>query len=481
MAALIAGWLKRPRSNLEVGDGRAADTDDMRTLIKHVLAATEPQENLTIKGLVRTRRDAKGFSFLEVNDGSCLANLQVVVDAGSPGSDQLLHCTTGASVAVEGRLVASPAAGQKWELRASRVSLVGGADATYPLQKKGHSLEFLRTIAHLRPRSNLFGAVFRTRSRLAYAVHSFFQDRDFVYVHTPIITASDCEGGGELFRVTTLKGDIDAQPGGDFFGRRAYLTVSGQLEAETFACALSNVYTFGPTFRAENSNTARHAAEFWMIEPEMAFCDLKGDMDLGEEFVKAMARYTLEHCAEDLALFARFVDQQVVERLKFVVDRPFQRVPYAAAVEILAKSGRAFEYPVPYGANLQSEHERFLTEEHFKSPVTVYDYPRAIKPFYMRLNDQGDTVRAMDVLVPGIGEVIGGSQREERLEVLLENLRFHKLRLEDYWWYTDLRRYGTVPHAGFGLGFERLLMFLTGVANIRDVVPFARTPGSAEF
>ncbi|MBI2924244.1 MAG: asparagine--tRNA ligase [Verrucomicrobia bacterium] len=453
----------------------------MRTLIKYLLASTEPKANVLVKGWVRTRRDSKGFSFLELNDGSCLANLQVVVDNSAQGFAEIAHFITGASAVVAGRLVASPAAGQKWELQATRVELVGPADASYPLQKKGHSLEYLRTIAHLRPRSNLFGAVFRTRSRLAHAVHQFFQERDFVYVHTPIITASDCEGAGEMFRVTALKGDPDQNPAGDFFGRRTFLTVSGQLEAEVFACALSNVYTFGPTFRAENSNTARHAAEFWMIEPEMAFCDLHGDMDLAEDFVKAMARYTLEHCVEDLGLFGKFVDKGVQERLRFVVDRPFLRVPYTEAIDILKKAGRTFEYPVQYGLNLQSEHERFLTEEHFKSPVTVFNYPREIKPFYMRVNDDGKTVTAMDVLVPGIGEVIGGSQREERLDVLQENLRYHKLRPEDYWWYLDLRRYGTVPHAGFGLGFERLLMFLTGVANIRDVVPFARTPGSAEF
>ncbi len=453
----------------------------MRILIKHVLASGEPRERVVVKGWVRTRRDSKGFSFLELNDGSCLANLQVVADYGIPGSDQLPHFATGASVVIEGQLVASPAQGQKWELRAKRVELIGTTDAAYPLQKKGHTAEFMRTIAHLRPRSNLYGAVFRTRSRLAYAVHQFFQERDFVYVHTPIITASDCEGAGEMFRVTTLKGNIDEKPNEDFFGKRSYLTVSGQLEGETFACALSNIYTFGPTFRAENSNTARHAAEFWMIEPEMAFCDLVGDMDLGEQFVKAMAQYAIEHCAEDLALFGKFVDKELHQRLKFVTERPFVRVPYTDAVGILQKSGRTFEYPVNYGLSLQSEHERFLTEVHFKSPVTVYNYPREIKPFYMRQNDDGKTVTAMDVLVPGIGEVIGGAQREERLEQLNENMKFHNLNPEDYWWYVDLRRYGTVPHAGFGLGFERLLMFLTGVSNIRDVIPFARTPGSAEF
>jgi asparaginyl-tRNA synthetase len=453
----------------------------MRVLIKHVLSSTEPRDSVLVQGWVRTRRDSKGFSFLELNDGSCLANLQVVVDAGTPGADQLPHLNTGASASIIGKLVASPAAGQKWELRATNVELVGLSDLAYPLQKKGHTPEFMRTIAHLRPRSNLYGAIFRTRSRLAFAVHQFFQERDFVYVHTPIITASDCEGAGEMFRVTTLKGNIDEKPQTDFFGKAAYLTVSGQLEGETFACALSNIYTFGPTFRAENSNTARHAAEFWMIEPEMAFCDLQGDMTLGEEFIKGMARYAVEHCAEDLALFAKFVDKGLQERLKFVIERPFVRVPYAEAVDILTKSGKQFEFPVQYGVNLQSEHERFLTEEHFKSPVTVYNYPREIKPFYMRLNDDKQTVTAMDVLVPGIGEVIGGAQREERLDQLKANMDLHKLKPEDYWWYMDLRRYGTVPHAGFGLGFERLLMFLTGVGNIRDVIPFARTPGSAEF
>src|SRR5204862_4356523 len=392
------------------------------------LSATEAKDQVTVKGWVRTRRDAKGFSFLELNDGSCLAGLQVIVDATVSGYDKIAHFTTGASAVVEGNLVPSPATGQKWELRATRIELVGRADATYPLQKKGHTPEFLRTIAHLRPRSNMYGAVFRMRSRLAFAVHQFFQERNFVYVHTPIIMASDCEGAGEMFRVTTLKGNIDEKPETDFFGKKAYLTVSGQLEGETFACALSNIYTFGPTFRAENSNTARHAAEFWMIEPEMAFCDLQGDMDLGEEFIKAMARYAIEHCSEDLGLFAKFVDKGLQERLKFVVERPFVRVPYADAVDILKKAGKNFAFPVDYGLNLQSEHERFLTEEHFKSPVTVFNYPREIKPFYMRLNSDNKTVTAMDVLVPGIGEVIGGAQREERLDQLLENMKFHKLK-----------------------------------------------------
>ncbi len=438
-------------------------------------------EVITVMGWIRTRRDSKGFSFLALNDGSTPSHLQVVADSNTHGFGEPARFATGASAVASGSLVASPAAGQKWELHAKRMELVGASDPAYPLQKKGHTLEFLRTVAHLRPRSNLFGAIFRTRSALAFAVHRFFQERDFIYVHTPIITASDCEGAGEMFRVTSLKGDPDENAAADFFGKPAYLTVSGQLEAETFACALSNVYTFGPTFRAEHSNTARHAAEFWMIEPEMAFCDLPGDMDLSEAFIKAMATHTLKHCAEDLSLFSRFVDPSVVDRLKFVVERPFQRIPYTEAIEIIKRARRAFDFPVDYGLNLQSEHERFLTEEHFRCPVTVYDYPREIKPFYMRLNDNEKTVRAMDVLVPGIGEVIGGSQREERLDALELSLQFHKLDPRDYGWYLDLRRFGTVPHAGFGLGFERLLMFLTGVANIRDVIPFARTPGNADF
>src|SRR6266568_6502478 len=452
------------------------------TPINHALQSTVPMDKIRLVGWVRTRRDSKDFSFIELNDGSSLRNLQVIAKSDTlQNYADIQRLSTGASIVVTGALMPSQGKGQKWELVAHNIEIVGGADETYPLQKKGHTAEFLREIAHLRPRSNLFGCVFRVRSRLAFAVHQFFQDRGFIYVHTPIITASDCEGAGEMFRVTALKGNVDEKPEADFFGKRTYLTVSGQLEGETFACALSNIYTFGPTFRAENSNTARHAAEFWMIEPEMAFCDLQGDMDLGEEFVKAMARYALEHCAEDLGLFAKFVDKGLLERLKFVVERPFVRLPYTEAVEILNKSGKKFEFPVEYGLNLQSEHERFLTEEHCKSPVTVFNYPREIKPFYMRLNEDGKTVTAMDVLVPGIGEVIGGAQREERLEQMLGNMKFHKLAPEDYGWYLDLRRYGSVPHAGFGLGFERLLMFLTGVSNIRDVIPFPRTPGNAEF
>jgi asparaginyl-tRNA synthetase len=437
---------------------------------------------------VRTRRDAKTFSFLEVNDGSCLRNLQVIAPGSLGNYAEVQHLITGASVSVRGKLVASQGQGQKWELSAEEVTVVGASDAAYPLQKKGHTPEFLREIAHLRPRSNLFGAIFRMRSRLAFAVHKFFNERGFVYLHAPIITGSDCEGAGEMFRVTTL--DPAAPPKGadgkvdyskDFFGRSTYLTVSGQLEAEAFACALSKVYTFGPTFRAENSNTSRHASEFWMIEPEMAFCDLKGDMDLAEEFVKALIREARTGSADDLGLFAKFVDKDLVARLDFVLERPFQRVSYTEAVKLLVESGQSFEHPVAYGTNLQSEHERYLTETVFKCPVTVFNYPKEIKPFYMRLNDDDKTVTAMDVLVPGIGEIVGGSQREERPDFLEASLRRHGLDPKDYGWYMDLRRWGTVPHAGFGLGFERVLMFATGVSNIRDVIPFARTPGNAAF
>ncbi|MEM0895306.1 MAG: asparagine--tRNA ligase [Verrucomicrobiota bacterium] len=452
--------------------------------VSSLLAAESTRDNVTVRGWVRTKRDSKGFSFLALNDGTCLDSLQVVIDAGIPGFEDLAKTQTGASVEVEGKLVASQGEGQSWEMQATRFTLVGAADEDYPLQKKRHGVDFLRTIGHLRPRTNLFGAVFRVRSRMAYAIHRFFHERGFVYVHTPIITASDCEGAGELFRVTTLDGkQMTADPTGatDFFEKPTYLTVSGQLEGETFACALSNIYTFGPTFRAENSNTARHAAEFWMVEPEMAFCDLEGDMQTGEEMMKFLINDALENCAADLGFFNQFVDKQLLERLKFVVEKPFQRVSYTEAVKILRDSGESFDYPVEWGINLQTEHERFLSEEHFRTPVTVFDYPKDLKPFYMRTNDDDKTVRAMDMLVPGIGEIIGGSQREERLDVLRENMRAHDLSEKDYGWYVDLRRYGTVPHAGFGLGFERLLMFVTGVANIRDVIPFPRTPGHADF
>src|SRR5712671_5893595 len=459
------------------------------TPIKNALQSALPIESVRVQGWTRTRRDSKDFSFIELNDGSSVRNLQVIAkeDALSNYAD-IQRLNTGASLSVSGALVPSQGKGQKWELVANNVEIVGPADDSYPLQKKGHTPEFLREIAHLRPRSNLFSSVFRVRSRLAFAVHQFFQERGFIYVHTPIITGSDCEGAGELFRVTTLdaenvprtaKGEIDYTK--DFFARPTYLTVSGQLEAEAFALALSKVYTFGPTFRAENSNTSRHASEFWMIEPEMAFCDLNGNMDLAEEFVKYLIADARKHCPDEMELFARFVDKELLARLDFVVERPFQRIAYSDAVDLLKKSGEKFEFPIDYGLNLQSEHERWLTEKHFKCPVTVFNFPKEIKPFYMRMNDDGETVAAMDLLVPGIGEIVGGSQREERLQMLEENMRRHNMDPVDYKWYLDLRRYGTAPHSGFGLGFERMLMFITGVPNIRDVIPFARTPGSAEF
>lgn len=455
----------------------------MRILVRDLLRSTAPADAIQAAGWVRTRRDSKAFSFLEINDGSCLGNLQVVADAGIPGSEQLSKMSTGASVVVEGRLVPSQGGQQAWEVQATAIRLLGEVPEDFPLQKKGHSTEFLRGIAHLRPRTNLYGAMFRVRSRMSHAVHRFFAERSFHYIHTPIITASDCEGAGEMFRVTTLDPTSGAKQSyaDDFFHKAAHLTVSGQLEGETFACALGNIYTFGPTFRAENSNTSRHAAEFWMIEPEMAFCDLQGDMDLAEAMVKYLVREALEHQDGDLSIFEKFVDKGLRERLEFVAENPFERVSYTEAVAILQKSGKSFEYPVEYGLNLQSEHERWLTEEHFKKPTTVFNYPKEIKPFYMRLNDDNRTVTAMDLLVPGIGEIVGGSQREERLDVLLANMERHGLSQEDYGWYVDTRKYGTVPHAGFGMGFERLLMFVTGMQNIRDVIPFARTPGHCEF
>lgn len=456
----------------------------MRMLIKRVLERHEPLEEVEVAGWVRTRRDSKAFSFLELNDGSCLQNVQVIADADLPSYAAVGRLSTGASASVRGKLVPSQGKNQRWEILAKEVKLLGECPDDYPLQKKGHSREFLRGIAHLRPRTNLFGGVFRVRSRMAYAVHQFFQDRDFVYVHTPIITGSDCEGAGEMFRVTIADPAVGkaCPPAEDFFGRATYLTVSGQLEGETFACALSNIYTFGPTFRAENSNTSRHASEFWMIEPEMAFCDLAADMQLAEEMVSYLVDDALTHCESDLTFFDRFVDKGLLARLRGIVDQEFQRLAYTEAVEILQKAKAAkFEYPVEYGLNLQSEHERYLTEQHFKTPVTVCDYPKEIKPFYMRRNDDGKTVAAMDLLVPGIGELVGGSQREERIDVLEANMKAHDLAMEDYGWYHDLRKYGSVPHAGFGLGFERLLMLVTGVSNIRDVIPYPRTPGSAEF
>ena len=458
------------------------------TSVKNALQSTAPAAAIQVQGWVRTRRDSKDFSFIELNDGSCLRSLQVIAKNSLANYANVQCLITGASIIVRGGLVASQGKGQSWEVVADEIDIVGGSDDSYPLQKKGHTPEFLREIAHLRPRSNLFGSVFRVRSRLAFAIHQFFQERGFFYLSAPIITGSDCEGAGELFRVTTIdaknppkKADGEIDYAKDFFARPTYLTVSGQLEAEAFASALSKVYTFGPTFRAENSNTSRHSNEFWMIEPEMAFCDLNGNMDLAEEIVKYLIRDIREHCPEELGLFAKFVDKELLARFDFVLERPFQRVPYTEAIDLLKKSGEKFEFPVEYGLNLQSEHERWLTEKHFKCPVTVFNYPKEIKPFYMRLNDDDKTVTAMDLLVPGIGEIVGGSQREERLDVLEANIRRHKMNPADYEWYLDLRRYGTVPHSGFGLGFERMLMFVTGVSNIRDVIPFARTPGSAEF
>ncbi len=443
-----------------------------------------------VRGWVRTRRDSKGgFSFIELNDGSCLGNLQIVAPASLANYEgEVKKLPTGASIAVEGEVRASPAKGQATELHAERVDVIGGADPdSYPLQKKGHSFEFLRTIAHLRPRTNTFGALSRLRHRVCKSIHDFFDERGFLYIHTPIITASDCEGAGAMFRVTTLDpehpplvdGRLDFSK--DFFHKPAYLTVSGQLQVEAFACSLGKVYTFGPTFRAENSNTPRHLAEFWMVEPEMAFYDLSDNMALAEAFLKRIIRDALEKCPEDMAFFKERVDAGLFERLESVLEKPFQRVPYTEAIAILEKSGQAWEFPIAWGKDLQSEHERYLTEKHFRGPVILYDYPRTIKPFYMRVNDDGKTVRAMDVLVPGVGEIIGGSQREERLDVLEARLKELGMDPSGYQWYLDFRRFGTVPHSGFGLGLERAMLFLTGMANIRDVIPFPRTPGNAEF
>jgi asparaginyl-tRNA synthetase len=424
---------------------------------------------------------------MEINDGSCLTNIQILVDETLETYDDVRKLTTGAAVGVTGKLVESPGSGQKWEVQAEQVEIISVAPETYPLQKKRHSDEFLRSIAHLRPRTNKYGATFRIRSELAYAIHKFFHDRGFRYIHTPILTGADCEGAGELFRVTTLdlnqipKKEGTADYSQDFFGREANLTVSGQLSVEMFALSLGDVYTFGPTFRADNSNTRRHAAEFWMIEPEMAFCDIEGNMDLGEELIKNVTAYVLDNCQEDVELFARFLDKTLLTTLETVVASEFVRIPYREAVEILEKSGMSFEYDVEFGRDLQSEHERYLTENHFQKPVIVHDYPKTIKPFYMRLNDDDETVAAMDVLVPGVGEIIGGSQREERLEVLEARMDEMEMDKEPYWWYLDSRRYGSVPHSGFGLGFERLIMFVTGINNIRDVIPFPRTPYTIDF
>ncbi len=454
--------------------GQICHVTDMK-LIKELLSQDEALENIVVNGWVRSRRDSKAFSFFALNDGSCVGNLQVIVDAGIPGSEKMTEANTGASVSITGNLVPSPGKNQKWELQAVEFRLLGGAPEDFPLQKKGHTREFLREIAHLRPRTNLFGAVFRIRSRATLAVHQFFQERGFHNVHTPILTTSDCEGAGEMFQV------VVPDKKEEFFGEPAFLTVSGQLEGETFATALSRIYTFGPTFRAENSNTSRHAAEFWMIEPEIAFCDLKGDMDLAEDFLCAVIRDTLDYCAEDIEFLNKFVDKELLARLEGIVAEPFARISYREALELLEKSGKSFEYEYNFESGLQSEHERYLCEEYFQKPTIVFDYPKSVKPFYMKQNDDGETVAAMDVLVPGIGEIIGGSQREDDLEVLTKAVEEHEIDAKHYEWYVELRKYGSVPHAGFGLGFERLIMLLTGVSNIRDVIPFPRTPGNCKF
>lgn len=443
-----------------------------------------------LQGWVRTRRDSKGgFSFLEINDGSCFGNVQVIADGSLANYEsEVKRISAGTSVTVEGLVKASPAKGQETEVHAERIVVHGWADPeSYPLQKKQHSFEFLRTLAHLRPRTNTFGAIARMRNCVSRSIHAFFQEQGFLYIHTPIITASDCEGAGEMFKVTTLdlanppkaEGKIDYSK--DFFHRPAYLTVSGQLQGEIFACALGKIYTFGPTFRAENSNTSRHLAEFWMVEPEMAFYELTDNMDLAEAFLKRIFHDVLEQEAEDLQFFNARIDDTVIATLEAIVASQFVRLSYTEAVEQLEKSGQPFEFPVSWGRDLQAEHERYLTEQVFRCPVILYDYPRTIKPFYMRVNDDGKTVRAMDILVPKVGEIIGGSQREERLDVLEQRMHEQGLAPDNYWWYADLRRYGTVPHAGFGLGLERVVQFITGMANIRDVIPFPRTPGSADF
>ncbi|XGV95929.1 MAG: asparagine--tRNA ligase [Leptolyngbya sp. BL-A-14] len=459
--------------------------------IVDLLRHGQPNETVTIKGWVRTKREQKEFSFVEVNDGSSLAGLQVVVNQDVPAyAETIKRINTGASVEVAGVLVESPAKGQRVELKADSIAVYGEADPeTYPLQKKRHSFEFLRDIGHLRSRTNTLSAVFRVRNAASTAIHQFFQERGFLWVHTPIISASDCEGAGEMFTVTGF--DLKQVPltddqkavdfSKDFFGKHAYLTVSGQLEAEIMAMAFSNVYTFGPTFRAENSNTSRHLAEFWMVEPEMAFCDLDSDMDLAEAFLKHIFKYVLETCPEDMEFFNQRIDNSVLATADNIINNEFARVTYTEAIALLEKASKTFEYPVEWGLDLQSEHERYLAEEHFKKPTIVTDYPAKIKAFYMRLNDDENTVRAMDILAPKIGEIIGGSQREERLDVLERRIQEQGLDLAEYWWYLDLRRYGTVPHAGFGLGFERLVQFLTGMGNIRDVIPFPRAPLDVEF
>lgn len=447
-------------------------------------------QEVTIKGWIRTVRNQKTFNFIEINDGSTLSNFQIIMSLDMPGYANLLpQLSTGAAISAKGIIVESPGHEQALEMQASEINVIGTSDPeTYPLQKKRHTFEYLRTIAHLRPRTNTFGAVTRVRNALAFASHQFFQSRGFLYVHTPIITGSDCEGAGKMFQVTTLdvgtppktpEGKIDYAQ--DFFSKPTYLTVSGQLDGEIYACALSDIYTFGPTFRAEYSNTSRHLAEFWMIEPEMAFADLQDNMDCAEAYLKYVLKYVIENCPEDMQFFDQFISKGLIERLQHVINTPFERVSYTDAIGILEKANKNFEFPVKWGLDLQSEHERYLAEEFFIKPVIITDYPKEIKAFYMRANDDQKTVAAMDVLVPKIGEIIGGSQREERLDHLEEKLKEVGLPVEDYWWYLELRKYGTVPHAGFGAGFERLIQFTTGMENIRDVIPFPRYPGKADF
>jgi len=460
-----------------------------RTKIKKLLSNPVIGSEVLVKGWVRTKRGNKNILFIALNDGSTINNIQVVVEVSSFDENLLKDITTGACVAVTGKLIESQGQGQNIEISAAAIELYGKSDAeTYPLQKKGHSMEFLRENAHLRFRTNTFGAVFRIRHAMAFAIHKYFNDKGFFYLHTPIITGSDAEGAGEMFQVTTMDlknmprnedGSIDYS--NDFFAKETNLTVSGQLEGELGALSLGDIYTFGPTFRAENSNTPRHLAEFWMIEPEMAFYDLTDNMDLAEEFVKYLIRYALDNCLEDLEFLNSMIDKALLERLKFVLDNEFVRITYTEAVSILTSSGKKWEYQVGWGRDLQAEHERYLVEEHFKRPVILTDYPKEIKAFYMKQNDDGKTVRAMDVLFPGIGEIIGGSQREEQYDRLLNRIRELKLKEKDFWWYLETRKFGSAPHSGFGLGFERLILFVTGMSNIRDVIPFPRTPKNAEF
>ncbi len=459
-----------------------------RYSIKDILAQKPLRQRVEIRGWLKTRRDSKDFSFLEINDGSCLANLQIIAPSDLRNyTESVLRLHTGCSLLVRGIVNKSPAKGQEVELLAEELQVYGWSDPdNYPLQKKRHSFEFLRSIAHLRPRTNSIGAIARIRSSLSFGVHKFFQEQGFIHVHTPIITTSDCEGAGEIFKVTappkTNKDDSDdLSPDNDFFGKPASLTVSGQLQAEVYALALGKVYTFGPTFRAENSNTSRHLAEFWMVEPEIAFCDLAENMNLAESFLKYLIQYVLEHNQQDLQLFANFIDKELHKKLAAVLKSSFTHITYTEAIAILAKSDKVFDFPLRWGADLQAEHERYLCEEVFANPVFVTDYPKGIKPFYMRLNDDHKTVAAMDLLLPGIGEIIGGSQREERYDFLVSRMKELNLDLDDYNWYLDLRSFGTVPHSGFGLGFERFLQFVTSMNNIRDVIPFPRTPGSALY